>query len=94
MARATWNGMTIAESDTYEIVEGNVYFPPDAVNRELLEASDHRTACPWKGEAHYYDVRVEGKLNQNAAWYYPSPKSAAANITDHVAFWKGVNVER
>lgn len=94
MARATWNGTVLAESDTFEVVEGNVYFPPDAVQRQYLTASGHQTTCPWKGEASYYHVEVDGKRNVNAAWYYPSPKSAAKQITDHVAFWKGVHVER
>lgn len=93
MARAVWNGAVLAESDRYETVEGNIYFPPDAVNREYLRASDHHTVCPWKGKASYYDVVVNGETNANAAWYYPEPSDAAASIKDHVAFWKGVQVE-
>jgi uncharacterized protein (DUF427 family) len=94
MARATWNGTVIAESDTFEMVEGNVYFPADAVKRDLLRDSGTHTVCPWKGTASYYDVVVDGKTNADAAWYYPEPKDAAANIRDHVAFWKGVEVTR
>lgn len=93
MARAFWKGELIAESDDYEEVEGNIYFPPDSVNMAFLEASDHHTTCPWKGEASYYDVVVGGDRNENAAWYYPEPKEAASNIKDHVAFWSGVEVE-
>lgn len=93
MARATWKGAVIAESDTFEMVEGNVYFPPDAMNREHLRDSPTQTVCPWKGTASYYDVVVDGETNAGAAWYYPDPKNAAANIRGHVAFWKGVEVE-
>ncbi len=94
MARATWNGAVIAESDTYEVVEGNVYFPPDAVDRAYLRDSDAHTVCPWKGTASYYDLVVDGQTNVGAAWYYPQPKDAAASIRGHVAFWKGVEVVR
>ena len=92
MATAIWNGVTLAESKDTQIVERNHYFPPGEVHRAFLEPSDHTTICPWKGTAHYYHVLVGGKRNENAAWYYPEPKSAAANIKDHVAFWKGVQV--
>jgi uncharacterized protein (DUF427 family) len=84
----------IAESDRCEVVEGNQYFPPGAVRRELLTPSATHTTCPWKGEASYYDVVVDGEVNRDAAWYYPEPKDAAANIKDHVAFWRGVKIER
>ncbi|MCA9668629.1 MAG: DUF427 domain-containing protein [Myxococcales bacterium] len=94
MPRASYNGQTIAETDTHELVEGNVYFPPDSVDRALLEPSEHTTVCGWKGTARYYHVVVDGQRNENAAWYYPEPKEAAANIKDHVAFWRGVTVER
>ena len=90
--KATWNGATIATSTETEVVEGNHYFPPGSLNQSVLRESSHRTRCPWKGEAHYYDVVVDGEVNANAAWYYPDPSSAAANIKDHVAFWKGVAV--
>ena len=94
MPRAIWNGKVIAETEKYETVEGNVYFPPDSVHRELLQPSDTHTVCPWKGTASYYTVVVDGQENRDAAWYYPDPKPAAANIKDHVAFWHGVTVER
>ncbi|MDT0633230.1 DUF427 domain-containing protein [Rubrivirga sp. S365] len=90
--KATWNGATIAESDETVVVEGNHYFPADALNREHVAPSDHHTTCPWKGKASYYDVVVDGQTNANAAWTYPEPKEAAAEIRDHVAFWKGVEV--
>lgn len=94
MARATWNGVVIAESDAYEVVEGNVYFPPGAVQREHLRPSETHTVCGWKGTASYYSVVVDGQENVDAAWYYPEPKDAAKNIAGHVAFWKGVLVEK
>jgi uncharacterized protein (DUF427 family) len=94
MAKAQWKGVTIAESDMIEVVEGNVYFPPDSVNREYLQESNHSTTCPWKGRASYYHVTVSGARNENAAWYYPEPKDAAQNIKDHVAFWRGVKVDQ
>lgn len=94
MAKAIWQGTVIAESDEFEVVEGNVYFPPTTIKAEFFEPSDHRSVCPWKGTASYYDVVVDGKRNESAAWFYPSAKEAAANIEGHVAFWKGVTVER
>ena len=94
MPRALWNGQVIAETDSFETVECNVYFPPDAINSVHFEASDHTSMCPWKGTASYYHVVVDGQRNENAAWYYPDPKEKAANIKDHVAFWKGVTVEK
>jgi uncharacterized protein (DUF427 family) len=94
MPRAIWNGAVIAETDKFELVEGNVYFPPDALRKELFKPSDTHTVCPWKGTASYYTVAVDGQENKDAAWYYPDPKPAAANIKDHVAFWRGVTVER
>jgi uncharacterized protein (DUF427 family) len=93
MARAMWNGEVIAESDTCETVEGNVYFPPEAIKREYLRPSERPSVCGWKGTAQYYDVVVAGETNPAAAWYYPQPKNAAAGIKDHVAFWNGVVVE-
>jgi uncharacterized protein (DUF427 family) len=93
MAKAIWNGVILAESDQTELVEGNHYFPPDAINRTYFKESNHHTICPWKGTASYYDIEVNGQTNQNAAWYYPKPKPAAKNITGYVAFWKGVQVE-
>jgi uncharacterized protein (DUF427 family) len=94
MARATWNGKVLAESDRFEVVENNVYFPPQALNREYFKDSDTTTICPWKGTASYLTVVVDGAENADAAWYYKTPKAAAANIKDHVAFWHGVQVER
>ena len=93
MPRASWNGSIIAESTSFESVEGNVYFPPGTVQRASLRDSSTTTVCPWKGTAHYYDVVVGEKVNRDAAWYYPDPKPAAQNIKDHVAFWRGVTVE-
>jgi uncharacterized protein (DUF427 family) len=93
MKHASWNGMVIAESAGCVVVEGNQYFPIVDVKREFLRDSDTHTVCPWKGTASYYDVVVDGKTNKDAAWYYPEPKSAAANIKDHIAFWKGVTVD-
>lgn len=93
MARAMWKGTVVAESETYEVVEGNIYFPPDAVDRGFLEDSPTTTQCPWKGTAHYYSVVVDGERNEDAAWYYPEPMDAAQNIKSHVAFWRGVQVE-
>jgi uncharacterized protein (DUF427 family) len=94
MPKAIWNGTVIAESDTYETVEGNVYFPPASVKREFLKPSATHTVCPWKGTASYYTLAVDGQENTDAAWYYPEPKPEAANIKDHVAFWRGVTVEK
>ena len=94
MAKAMWNGVILAESDRCEVVEGNLYFPPDSLNREYFQSSDYHTVCGWKGTASYYTLSVNGQTNANAAWYYADPKSAAANIKDHVAFWKGVQVDR
>jgi len=94
MPSAKWNGKTIAETDKFELVEGNIYFPRGVIKPEFFKESSHTTVCPWKGVASYFDVVVDGKVNQNAAWYYTDPKPAAANIKDHVAFWKGVEVTK
>ncbi len=93
MAKAIWNGAVLAESDETVIVEGNHYFPPDSINRAYFNESNNRTFCPWKGQASYYSVEVDGKVNANAAWYYPNPSAAASQIADHIAFWRGVKVE-
>lgn len=93
MAKAIWNGRVIAESTRCELVEGNHYFPPDAVTRELLRESATNTTCGWKGVASYYDVVVDGQTNKDAAWYYPDPKPAATNIAGYIAFWRGVKIE-
>jgi uncharacterized protein (DUF427 family) len=94
MPKAIWKGRVIAESNVFETVEGNVYFPKGALKSEFFRPSDTHTVCSWKGTASYYDVVVDGEVNPAAAWYYPEPKDAAANIKDHVAFWNGVTVER
>ena len=91
--RATWNGAVLAESDETVVVEGNHYFPPESIRREYLRESATHTACPWKGEASYYDVVVDGRVNRDAAWYYPETKEAARHIEGRVAFWRGVRVE-
>jgi len=90
--RATVGELVIAESDATERVEGNHYFPAEAVRWDYLEPSDHTTVCPWKGVANYYDVIVDGERLRNAAWTYKTPSSAAEQIRDHVAFWRGVRV--
>lgn len=89
---AVWNGAVLAQSDETVVVEGNHYFPPDSVNRELLVPSVKRTWCPWKGWASYWSLRVGGEGNEDAAWFYPEPKQAAAEIRDHLAFRRGVEV--
>jgi len=91
--KATWKGAVLAESEETVVVEGNHYFPAEAVNREFFRESAKHTTCPWKGEASYYDVVVGGEVNRDAAWYYPEPKEAANNIRGRVAFWRGVTVE-
>jgi uncharacterized protein (DUF427 family) len=93
VARAIWQNAVIAESDKTIIVEGNHYFPPDAVRKEFLKPSSTHTECPWKGTASYYNVEVNGAMNPDAAWYYPDPRAAARQIKDHIAFWRGVRVE-
>jgi uncharacterized protein (DUF427 family) len=93
VAKALWNGATLAESNRTVVVEGNQYFPPDSVRAEYFRSSATHTVCPWKGTASYHDVEVNGERNADAAWYYPDPKPAASQIKDYVAFWKGVHVE-
>ena len=92
MSRAILNGVTLAQSEACEIVDGNHYFPPDSINREHLVASE-TTVCPWKGTASYYNVKVGDEINEDAVWCYPSTKEAAKNIEGYFAFWKGVTVE-
>jgi uncharacterized protein (DUF427 family) len=94
VANAKWNGKVIAESDQVEIVEGNVYFPAKALNTMYFKPSSYTSVCSWKGVASYYDVVVDGKINNNAAWYYADPKAEAKNISGFIAFWKGVEVSR
>jgi uncharacterized protein (DUF427 family) len=90
--KATWNGVTLAESDDTVVVEGNHYFPSASISAEYFRDSNTHTACPWKGEASYKTVVVDGEENPDAAWYYPDPKEAAAEIKDRFAFWRGVEV--
>ena len=93
MPRATWNGAILAESNHTEIVEGNHYFPPDAIHPQYFRPSSKHTDCGWKGRASYYDIEANGEINKDAAWFYPSPLPAAQNIAGHIAFWKGVVVD-
>ncbi len=90
--KAAWNSKTLAESSETRIVEGNHYFPPDSVNREYFSDSQTTTMCPWKGDASYYTLDVDGATNVDAAWYYPTPKDAAVEIKGYIAFWRGVEV--
>ncbi len=91
--KATWNDTILALSDNTVVVEGNHYFPLDAMDREYFRPSNHTTVCPWKGTAHYYDVVVGDQVNANAAWHYPEPKEGAEQVAGRVAFWNGVVVE-
>jgi uncharacterized protein (DUF427 family) len=90
--KAIWENVILAESNATIVVEGNHYFPPDSINKNYFTDSNTQSTCPWKGLASYYNLLVDGKVNQDAAWYYPDPKSAAGNIKNYVAFWKGVEV--
>jgi len=90
--KASWNGVVIAESDDTVVVEGNHYFPEGSLKREYVTFSNHRSSCPWKGQAHYYSLMVNGEMNPDAAWYYPEPSEAAAQLAGRVAFGKGVQV--
>lgn len=90
--KAVWNGTVIAESDDTVVVDGNHYFPGDAIKADHFQASHATSICPWKGQAEYFDVVVDGDVNKDAAWYYDAPKPAAANILGRVAFWRGVTV--
>lgn len=92
MVEARWNGAVIARSDDTVVVEGNHYFPADAVDPSVLRPSATTSICPWKGTAHYYNLDVDGARNADAAWYYPDPKPEAEAIRDRVALWKGVTV--
>ena len=93
MARATYNGRVLAESDDTRVVEGNHYFPEQSLNREFFKESDHHSLCLWKGIASYYTVEVNGLRNENAAWYYPRPWFLARKVKGRVAFWRGVKIE-
>ena len=92
MPKAIWSGVVLAESDRTIVVEGNPYFPPDSINPEYFKDSRTHTTCGWKGVASYYDIAVDGQVNQDAAWYYPSTKDAANHIKGYIAFWRGVKV--
>jgi len=92
--KATWNGAVLAESNETVVVEGNHYFPPDAIDKQYFNSSDTHSICPWKGEASYYNVVVNGETNKDAAWYYPETKPEANNIKGYLAFWRGVKVEQ
>jgi uncharacterized protein (DUF427 family) len=94
MVKATWNGVVIAESEVFEVVEGNYYFPPTTIKSEYFEETSTHTVCSWKGEANYYTLTVNGEKNKDAAWYYPNPKPKAENIKGYIAFWRGVKVEK
>jgi uncharacterized protein (DUF427 family) len=94
MARAIWNGKVIAESDVIETVEGNVYFPETSLKREYFRPSSTTSTCPWKGQARYMSLLIDGQDNPDAAWYYPDPKPAARKIKGFVAFWRGVEIEK
>ena len=93
MPKAIWNGQVLAQSDRTEVVEGNQYFPPDSIKQEYFKESSTHTSCPWKGQASYYTIVVDGEENPDAAWYYPETKERANNIKGYIAFWKGVKVE-
>ena len=92
--KAIWNGKVIAESNDTKIVEGNHYFPADTINKEYFRSSETHTVCHWKGTASYFNIEVDGKINQDAAWFYPDTSDLASGIKDHVAFWRGVEVAK
>jgi uncharacterized protein (DUF427 family) len=94
MIQAVWNGAVLAEAEDTVKLEGNDYFPLASVRREFLTDSSTTTVCPWKGTASYYTVTVDGEVNPDAAWYYPTPSARSQEITNHVAFWKGVRIQR
>lgn len=94
MARATWNGKVIAESDNTQTVDGYTYFPPQSIKREFFKSSPTTSVCPWKGTASYYTLTVEGKENPDAAWVYQEPKPEAAHIEGHLGFWRGVEIQK
>ena len=91
--KATWNNQVLAESDETIVIENNHYFPPASINKSFFQASDKHTVCPWKEEASYYTLTVDGQKNEDAAWYYPNPKDAAKEVKGYVAFWKGVKID-
>ena len=91
--KALWNNKVIAETKKTILIENNHYFPPEAINKKYFKNSDTQTSCPWKGKASYFTIEVDGKQNEDAAWYYPDPKPAADALKNHVAFWKGVEIK-
>tara|TARA_R110002072_G_scaffold172324_1_gene326333 strand:- start:14143 stop:14424 length:282 start_codon:yes stop_codon:yes gene_type:complete len=90
--KAIWNDTLLAESNKTLVIEGNHYFPHEAINQNYFKPSNTKTHCPWKGEASYYDIEANGKTNEDAAWFYPETKHAANSIKNYVAFWKGVKI--
>jgi uncharacterized protein (DUF427 family) len=92
MIQAKWKGVILAQSDKTIEIEGNHYFPKESINQDYFKKTNTHTTCPWKGEASYYSIEVDGETNADAAWYYANPKSLASGIKDHVAFWRGVKV--
>jgi uncharacterized protein (DUF427 family) len=90
--KAIWENAVLAESGDTVVLEGNHYFPPDSINQQYLKSSETHTTCPWKGQASYYHIEVDGEVNRDAAWTYPNPKEKAQHIKDYVAFWRGVEV--
>jgi uncharacterized protein (DUF427 family) len=93
MKKATWNGVVLAHSDETVVIEGNHYFPPESLNKQYFNETDTRSTCPWKGQASYYNIEVNGKLNKDAAWFYKEPSELAKGIKDYVSFWKGIEVQ-
>ena len=94
MVKAIWKDVVVAQSNDCEIIERNYYFPPDSIKQEYFKKSDTHSICFWKGRASYYNIEIDGEVNQDAAWYYPSPKDAAKNIKNYIAFWKGVEEQK
>lgn len=92
--KAKWNGQLLAESDSTIVIEGNHYFPTDSINKDHFQESDTNTICPWKGTASYFDVKVNGDINTDAAWYYPKASQLAKGIEGRIAFWKGVEISK
>ena len=92
MPKAIWEGAVLAETEKYEVVEGNIYFPANSINSEYFSESDKQTHCPWKGDAYYFHITVNDAVNENGAWYYPQTKEKAKNIEGYIAFWNGVEV--
>jgi uncharacterized protein (DUF427 family) len=93
MKKATWNGAVIAQSDKTVVIEGNHYFPPESLMKEYFIETETHSTCPWKGVASYYNIEVNGEVNEDAAWFYKQPGDLAKEIKDHVAFWNGVEVQ-